>query len=155
MRSFVTGTSHGKAVKVGDGVIRNITVYRNCKAEVANGWTSYDVLVSGTYYNCSQVVLNGGRASGTEIREGYLGISSGGVAVGAKVNGNAAYMDVSAYGVGSNTNVTNGGRLTVLKNGVHSGSLIFCKWRFCCGILRRQDRLLSFRTQRVKRLSDK
>ena len=123
--TYITGTSHGKAVKVGDGVIRNITVYGGYRADVANGWISYDVLVSGASYNCSQVVLNGGRASSTEVRGGLLEIRSGGSAVGAKVNGDAAYMNVSAYGVGSNTNVTNGGRLTVFKNGVHSGSLIF------------------------------
>ena len=109
--TYITGTSHGKAVKVGDGVIRNITVYGGYRADVANGWISYDVLVSGASYNCSQVVLNGGRAINTVVYGGCLKVSAGGYVENADINGEGAYMRVFANGSAHSTVVRNGGQL--------------------------------------------
>jgi autotransporter passenger strand-loop-strand repeat protein len=114
--TYITGTSHGKAVKFGDNVASNITVYEYRYMDVDSKWTAYDTIVSG--YNARQDVLEGGSAVRTEVKtSGYLEIQSGGKANSANINANRAEMYILAHGIASNTTVKNGGVLHVSAGG--------------------------------------
>ena len=120
--TYITGTSHGKAVKFGDNVASNITVYEYRYMDVDSKWTAYDTIVSG--YNARQYVLEGGSAVRTEVKtSGYLEVRSGGKANSANINANKAEMYILAHGIASNTTVKNGGFVSVYKGGAHHGSL--------------------------------
>ena len=117
--TYITGTSHGKSIKVGDGVTSNITIYGYHWMEVASNWTAYDTLVSGgAAWNTLQNVLEGGSAVRTEVKVGELHVLSGGVTESALINGSAAEMYISAYGSADNTTVKNGGALYISAGGI-------------------------------------
>ena len=106
--TVLTGTSHGKTVKVGDGVTSNIRLYYSRWQEVDSGWTAYDTVINGD--GSEQIVYNGGSAVRTEVNNGYQHVLSGGKAVSTTVNGYAR-MSISAYGSADSTTVKNGGTM--------------------------------------------
>ncbi len=124
-KTYITGTSHGKTVKVGNNVISNITIHSGCSMLVADGWKSYDTLinVNKNPQYAKQIVLNGGSAVRTNVLGGRLFISNGGYAESAVISGSKAEMTISSYGVAENTTVKNGGKLYIAKNGEHRGSM--------------------------------
>ena len=88
-----------------------MAVLNGGKEEVGNGVTIYGTVVDGESYNCSQVVLNGGRAINTVVYGGCLKVSAGGYVENADINGEGAYMRVFANGSAHSTVVRNGGQL--------------------------------------------
>ena len=65
--TVLTGTSHGKAVSVGNGVTSNVTIYDLNYMNVASNWTAYDTVLSAGYNHARQNVLEGGSAVRTEV----------------------------------------------------------------------------------------
>jgi len=118
-RTYITGTSHGNVVKVGDRITSNITIYGDYTMTVASNWTAYNTILSGyTSRRASMTVLEGGVASGTEVKSaGRMFVSNGGSAVNTMINGSSAYVDVSSGGYTNSTTVKNGGALYVSAGG--------------------------------------
>ena len=117
--SYITGTSNGKTVKVGDEVTSNITLYNYHSMFVRSGWRAYDTVVQGsTYYNSTYVnVQNGGSAIRTLVHFGHLDVQNGGYADSTTVDSNTAYINVVKGGHANSTTVKNGGVLYVSAGG--------------------------------------
>ncbi len=98
--TYVTGTSNGKTIKVGDGVTSNITLYYGCYMNVSSGWVAKDTVLAGRNLpdSTKMNILQGGRAVGTTVNfgtvkianegchSGFLNINKGTVSAGAGAN---------------------------------------------------------------------
>ncbi len=108
--TYITGTSNGKTVKVGDGITSNITLYYYCYMDVASGWVAKDTVLAGSsfieYTNMN--ILQGGSAVGTTVNFGTVNIANEGYAQSTTLNSNTAVLKVAAGGHVDTTTVKNG-----------------------------------------------
>ena len=76
--NYITGTSRGKTIKLGNGQMLNLTVYTNREMLVSEGWIASNTTLNGNYASAQMFVKAGGKASNTLISSGRMYVSNGG-----------------------------------------------------------------------------
>ena len=129
--TVLTGTSNGKSIKIGDGIMSNITLsgtgVRGYGMEVEDGWTAYDTKVMHHY--STQTINDGGKAYRTEVEyNGTVIVNAGGYAEDTVVNGangTRTSMVVNVNGVADGVTVKNDATLFIKSGGTLTGSATF------------------------------
>ena len=89
--SYITGTSNGKDIKVGDKEMNNLTIWHTRYMTVSEGWVASNTTINANYGNndtASMFIRDGGRATGTVVSHGILYVSNGGyIEATTQVNG--------------------------------------------------------------------
>ena len=79
--SYITGTSNGKDIKVGDKEMNNLTIWNGRYMNVSEGWVASNTTINANYLSydtASMFIRDGGKATGTVISHGILYVSNGG-----------------------------------------------------------------------------
>ena len=79
--SYITGTSNGKDIKVGDKEMNNLTIWYGRYMTVSEGWVASNTTINANYLStdaASMFIKDGGKATGTVISHGILYVSNGG-----------------------------------------------------------------------------
>ena len=105
--SYISGTSQGKIVKLGNGVMQNLTVYQARYMTLADGWIASGTTLQGDYNAAKMNILDGGSAIDTTMdKNSYLTVSNGGYIQKTKqVSGT---QDILSGGLTDRTVVTGG-----------------------------------------------
>ena len=79
--SYITGTSNGKDIKVGDKEMNNLTIWYGRYMTVSEGWVASNTTINANYLStdaASMFIKDGGKATGTVVSHGILYVSNGG-----------------------------------------------------------------------------
>ena len=80
--SYITGTSNGKDIKVGDKEMNNLTIWYGRYMNVSEGWVASNTTINANHGTnndtASMFIRDGGKATGTVISHGILYVSNGG-----------------------------------------------------------------------------
>ena len=118
--SYISGTSQGKIVKLGNGVMQNLTVYQSRYMTLGDGWIASGTTLQGGYYFASMEINSGAKAINTILNSSCkLHVKSGGY---AENTSQAAGSQIIYNGATASGGSVKGGTMYVANGGTVKGT---------------------------------